>query len=209
MNKLIGIFGGTFDPIHYGHLRPALDVMQQVGLQQVRFIPNRLPPHREKPVLSDQQRVELVALAIADTPGFVLDDRELRRDGPSFMVDTLLSLQGDFSGSTLCLIMGMDAFNELPQWHRWQTILDLCHIIVTTRPDSQLAEFASQIPIATQISDNPQTLLQRPVGQILLQSVTQLNISASQIRQYLSSGQSTQYLLPETVREKLEQAYAR
>jgi len=208
MSKLIGILGGTFDPIHYGHLRPALDIMQQVGLDEVRFIPNRTPPHRDAPVLNDQQRAELVQLAIADTAGFVLDDRELQRTGPSYMVDTLQSLQNDFPDDTLCLILGMDAFNGLPQWHRWQSILELCHLIVTTRPGATLPDFASVAPIASCLSDLPQSLLQRPVGQILLQSVTQLDISASQIRRYLSTGQSTQYLLPETVRDKLEQAYA-
>ena len=111
MPRMIGIYGGTFDPIHYGHLRPALDVLQQTGLDEVRFIPNRAPPHRESPVLSDQQRAELVQLAIADTPEFVLDERELKREGPSYMVDTLQSLKDEFPEDTLCLIMGMDAFN--------------------------------------------------------------------------------------------------
>jgi len=208
MKKLIGILGGTFDPIHYGHLRPALDIMQQVGLAQVRFIPNCNPPHREMPVFDNQQRAELVQLAIKDTAGFVLDERELQRSGPSYMVDTLQSLKDDFPADTLCLILGMDAFNGLPQWHRWQSILELCHIIVTPRPGAQLPDFASVAPVASCLSDKPQSLLQRPAGQILLQSVTQLDISASQIRRYLSAGQSTQYLLPETVRDKLEQAYA-
>ena len=207
MNKLIGILGGTFDPIHYGHLRPALDIMQQVGLSEVRFIPNRSPPHREIPILSDKQRAELVQLAIIDTPKFVLDDRELHRDGPSYMVDTLQSLKDDFPDDILCLMMGLDAFNGLQQWHRWNSILELSHIIVTTRPGVEMAQFATQEAISLNLTDDPQSLLQRPAGQILLQSVTQLDISASQIRRYLSLGQSTQYLLPETVREKLEQAY--
>jgi nicotinate-nucleotide adenylyltransferase len=208
VSRLIGILGGTFDPVHYGHLRPALDILQQLGLAQVRFIPNRLPPHRETPLLSDQQRAELVQLAIQDTPGFVLDERELLREGPSYMVDTLQSLKADYPHDTLCLIVGMDAFNGLPQWHRWQSILELCHIVVTRRPKEKLADFASQMPFSACFCDQPKSLLQRPAGQILLQSVTQLDISASQIRRYLSRGQSTQYLLPETVRDKLEQAYA-
>jgi len=208
MNKLIGIMGGTFDPIHYGHLRPALDILQQVGLSEIRFIPNRIPPHRDAPRLSDQQRAELVQLAISDRAEFIFDGRELERDGPSFMVDTLHSLKGDFPDMTLCLIMGMDAFNGLPQWHRWQSILELCHIIVTTRPGAELPSFALEGPLAQNINTAPEALLQRSFGQILLQSVTQLDISASQIRNYLSLGQCTQYLLPETVRDKLEQAYA-
>jgi len=209
MGKLIGLFGGTFDPIHYGHLRPALDVMQAANLHEVRFIPNRVPPHRDSPVCSNQQRAELVQLAIADTPGFVLDQRELQREGPSYMVDTLKSLKQDFPEDFLCLIMGMDAFNGLPQWHRWQEILKLSHLIVTSRPGSELSDFASQSDIQKKISDDPKCLRERPVGEILLQSVTQLDISASLIRHLLSNRQSTQFLLPEAVREKLEQAYVR
>ena len=209
MAKLIGLFGGTFDPIHYGHLLPALEVMQAASLDEVRFIPNCVPPHRGEPLLSDLQRAELVQLAILDTPGFVLDQRELKRDGPSYMVDTLLSLQRDFPDSSLCLIMGMDAFNKLPQWHRWQTLFELCNLIVTSRPGSQLPDFADQTDMSQKISDDPKCLRQRPVGQILLQSVTQLDISASLIRQHLSNRQSIQFLLPEAVREKLEQAYVR
>lgn len=209
MTRLIGIFGGTFDPIHYGHLRPALDVMTHAGLHQVRFVPNRRPPHRESPVLTDQLRSQLVQLAVSDIEGFVLDERELQREGPSYMVDTLASLQAEFPDASLCLIMGMDAFNGLPQWYKWQSILELCHIIITTRPGSVLADFARQSPISTKISDDPQCLQQTPVGQILLQSVTQLDISASLIRQLLSKRQSIQFLLPEAVREELEQAYAR
>ncbi|VAW62423.1 Nicotinate-nucleotide adenylyltransferase [hydrothermal vent metagenome] len=209
MSRLTGVFGGTFDPIHYGHLRPALDVLQGAGLDEVRFIPNRLPPHRDAPYLNDPLRAELVQLAIAETPEFLLDKRELQRDGPSYMVDTLESLKSEFPADTLCLIMGMDAFNGLPQWHRWQTILELCHLIVTTRPGAERAAFAQQAAISARFSDDSRCLERRSAGQILLQSVTQLDISASRIRQSLRRGQSIQYLLPEALREKLEQAYAK
>lgn len=209
MPKLIGIMGGTFDPIHYGHLRPALDVMQQVALDQVRFIPNRVPPHRESPLLSDQQRSELVKLAIADTPGFVMDERELRRDGPSYMVDTLACLKQEFPDAHLCLIMGMDAFNGFQQWHRWEAILELCHLIVTTRPGADMLDEVSKSPLAGAVRQDPQCLQSTPAGQILLQCVTQLDISATQIRECLQSGRSIQFLLPEALREKLEIAYAR
>ncbi len=209
MGRLTGVFGGTFDPIHYGHLRPALDVMRQSGLDEVRFIPNRLPPHRDAPFLDNQLRAELVALAIAQTPGFVMDERELHRSGPSYMVDTLESLKSEFPEDTFCLIMGMDAFNGLTQWHRWQTMLELCHLIVTTRPGAELTGFSDQSELLTRLNEDPACLRSRSVGQILLQSVTQLDISASSIRRSLLCGQSIQYLLPEVLREKLEHAYAR
>ncbi len=209
MTRLLGILGGTFDPVHYGHLRPALDVMQQLGLDQVRFIPNRIPPHRQAPLLDDRQRAELVQLAIADTPGFLLDSRELERDGPSYMVDTLADLRQQFPNDTLCLIMGMDAYLGFQQWHRWEAILELCHLIVTTRPGFDRVDASASLPLANRLSQNPDVLRQTSSGQILLQCVTQLDISASQIRQYLEAGQSIQFLLPEVLREKLESAYAR
>ncbi len=209
MHKLIGIFGGTFDPVHYGHLRTALEIMQAAKLDEVRFIPNRYPPHREPPLLNDQQRAELVQLAIADMPGFVLDRRELQREGPSYMVDTLNSLKADEADCALCLMMGMDAFAGLTRWHRWQRLFELAHLIVMTRPGVDLPECAQQAEIQPRLTDDVCHLQQGTEGQILLQSVTQLDISASLIRQQLSMQRSTRFLLPDVVREKLEQAYAR
>lgn len=212
--KLIGILGGTFDPIHFGHLRPALDVMQDLGLSQVRFLPNNLPPHRQQPWLDSDTRRELVELAIADIPEFFLDDRELNRDGPSYMVDTLAELKSQFPEDALCLIMGMDAFQGFTQWRDWQTILKLCHLIVTTRPGAAMLDDGGpdfgehQDMIQSHIVSDPASLTQRQSGQILLQSVTLLDISATQIRESLNSGKSIRYLLPDNVREQLEARYA-
>jgi len=199
---MIGILGGTFDPVHFGHLRPALEVMQQVGLEQVRFLPNSIPPHRETPWLATEQRLELLKTAIDDQRGFVLDERELVREGRSYMVDTLDSLREDFSTQAICLIMGMDAFLGIRQWHQWQRLPDLCHIIATTRPGFSIDEAGiPELPFerASNVSD----LYQRSGGRFLLQSVTQLDISASRIRELLTNGQSARYLLPDEVNNKL------
>lgn len=219
MPKLIGILGGTFDPIHYGHLKPAQDVLQNVGLHQVRFLPNKNPPHRETPWLSGELRKHLVEISIADIPQFVLDDRELNREGPSYMVDTLAELKAEFADETLCLIMGMDAFDGFTQWHQWQSILNLCHLIITTRPgftvlDSHMASHYEasfgehQTMLQARMVKDANALQQRQHGQILLQSTTLLDISASQIRAALSCGKSIHNLLPENVREYLQQHYA-
>lgn len=206
MSKLIGILGGTFDPIHYGHLRPALEVMEQVGLDEVRFLPNCQPPHREQPWLAAATRKKLVQLAIADEPRFVLDERELNRDGPSFMVDTLADLRCDFPEATLCLLMGSDAFAGFTHWKEWQAILGLCHIIVMTRPGVELANLHSQpAPIPMCISHDARMLRNGPYGLILLQSVTPLDISASRIREYLRQGLSIRYLLPDSIIDFLGQ----
>ena len=199
---MIGVLGGTFDPVHYGHLRPALEVMQAIALQQVRFLPNRIPPHRETPWLNVANRLELLKTAIDDQPGFELDQRELLREGRSYMVDTLESLRADFPSHPVCLILGMDAFLGLKQWHQWQRIPQLCHLVVTTRPGfEQNKAFIQELPatLAATVSE----LTAEANGRILLQSVTQLDISASQIRAMLAKGQSVRYLLPDEVNNKL------
>jgi len=206
MAKLIGILGGTFDPIHYGHLRPALEVMEQVELDEVRFLPNRQPPHREQPWLDVATRKKLVQLAIADESRFVLDERELNRDGPSYMVDTLADLRCDFPEATLCLLMGSDAFAGFTHWKEWQAILGLCHIIVMTRPGVELANMHSQpVPTSACISHDARLLRNSPHGLILLQSVTPLDISASRIRECMRQGLSIRYLLPDSIYQYLGQ----
>lgn len=206
MSKLIGILGGTFDPVHYGHLRPALEVMEEAGLDEVRFLPNHQPPHREQPWLASATRKQLVQLAITDESRFVLDERELNRDGPSFMVDTLADLRCDFPEATLCLLMGSDAFAGFTHWKEWQAILGLCHLIVMTRPGFELASLPSQpLQISACISHDAHALRNSPHGLILLQSVTPLDISASRIRQCLRQGLSIRYLVPDSVIRFLNQ----
>lgn len=199
---MIGILGGTFDPVHFGHLRPALEVMQAIGLQQVRFVPNRIPPHRETPWLNVENRMELLKTAIDDQPGFELDQRELQREGHSYMVDTLESLRADFPSHPICLILGMDAFLGFKQWHQWQRIPELCHLVVTTRPGFELSSALIHELPATHVNTASE-LSEVAAGRILLQSVTQLDISASQIRAMLAKGQSVRYLLPDEVNNKL------
>jgi len=199
---MIGILGGTFDPVHFGHLRPALELMEVIGLQQVRFLPNRIPPHREAPWLNVENRLELLETAIDDQPGFELDQRELQREGHSYMVDTLESLRADFPSQPLCLILGMDAFLGLEQWHQWQRVPQLCHLLVTTRPGFELDNsFIRRLPVA--VATTSTELSQVDAGRILLQSVTQLDISASDIRLMMARGQSVRYLLPDEVNIKL------
>lgn len=174
-------------------------MLESLQLAEVRFIPCRIPAHRATPLITAEQRLELVQLAIADQPGFVADDRELRREGPSYMVDTLASLRADFGADTpLCLIVGADAFRGLSNWHRWQNLSDLAHIVMVQRPDVSpslppvLEEFT-----APRLIQEALALRQKPAGSILFQPVTQLDIAATQIRALLACGQSPRYLLPE------------
>ena len=130
----VGVFGGTFDPIHYGHLRTAFELLQALRLAEVRFIPCSDPPHRGKTYASAAERLRMVALAIDGQEGFVADDRELARGGPSYSIDTLLTLREEFPQRSLGLILGMDAFLGLHTWYRWDEILDVAHIVVAHRP---------------------------------------------------------------------------
>ena len=197
----IGILGGTFDPIHYGHLRSALELLGTLDLAEVRFVPCRIPAHRGTPLVTADQRMALVRLATADQPGFVADDRELLRDGPSYMFDTLLSLREEFGDDApLSLIVGTDAFRELHTWHRWRELTSLAHIVVMRRPGAlQSLPPVLEKFIAPRVIHDAFALRQKPAGGILFQPVTQLNISATQIRALLAHGQSPRYLLPDAV----------
>jgi len=199
---MIGIFGGTFDPVHYGHIKPALSVKHALHLEQLRFIPNREPPHRETPWLDVGQRLSLLKAALAEYEGVVVDERELEREGPSYMVDTLLSLKQDYPQQNFCLIIGMDAFIGINRWHRWHELFDLCHIVVTQRPgfnesavtedmDADDAGFLRQ-----RITRNISDLSLQPAGKILLQSVPQLDISSTMIRERLYSGEDVSQWMP-------------
>lgn len=196
---MIGLLGGTFDPVHYGHLRPALEVAELCDLAEVRFIPSASPPHRWKPQVPAEHRLKMVKLAIQGTDEFVVDDREYHRDGPSYAVDTLRSLRTQFGDSeSLALLMGQDAFQSFTDWREWQTILTLCHLIVTTRPgyrnEDSLADWLSP-----RLAENARQLHHQAAGKVLFQAVTRLEISATQIRQLLQQGRNCRYLLPDAV----------
>ncbi|MEZ5585335.1 MAG: nicotinate-nucleotide adenylyltransferase [Candidatus Competibacteraceae bacterium] len=198
--KPIGILGGTFDPVHYGHLRAALEVLEELGLAQIRFIPSRQPPHRNQPYATPEQRLTLLREAVAGQSGFVVDERELHRDGPSFMADTLLSLRAELGAQPLCLLLGMDAFNDLHHWHRWREIPDAAHIVVLYRPGYDLTHSQALGDLVMQRRiRHPHRLCEQPAGTILFQPITQLEISATRIRELLAQGRSPRYLMPDSV----------
>ncbi len=200
---MIGIFGGTFDPVHFGHLRPALEVKQALGLREMRLIPAFQPPHREAPVANPGQRLTMLRAAVGDEPDLLVDNREMRREGESYMVDTLASLREELGDEPLCLVLGSDAFLQLDSWHEWQQILELAHIVVTHRPGWQLdineASPALQALWHERQANDRDQLAASPAGNIFSQSVTPLDISATQIRELVAAGQNPRYLVPEPV----------
>ncbi|SFP20715.1 nicotinate-nucleotide adenylyltransferase [Pseudomonas borbori] len=200
MPKKIGIFGGTFDPVHIGHLRSALEVAEFMALDELRLIPSARPPHREAPQVSARDRLAMVELAVAGLPPLRVDDRELKRDKPSYSIDTLESLRSELAAADqLFLIIGWDAFCGLPSWHRWNELLEHCHILVLQRPDadSEAPETLRNLLAARSISDP--LSLEGPGGQISFIWQTPLAVSATQIRTLLASGKSVRFLLPDAV----------
>lgn len=194
---MIGVFGGTFDPVHIGHLRLATEVAETLGLSRVHLVPAAIPPHRGEPLLDAATRLDLVARSIADEPRFVLDDREHRRAGPSYTADTLAEFAAEFPGEPLVLMMGMDAFNGLPGWHEVERILDLAHVAVATRPGAVATGTAADWLVERRI--DPADLNSVPAGRIVPVAITRLDISATTLRELVDQGRSLRYLVPEPV----------
>jgi len=194
---MIGVFGGTFDPVHIGHLRLATEVAEAFDLSRVHLVPAAIPPHRGEPLLDPATRLDLVARSIADEPGFVLDDREHRRAGPSYTADTLDEFAAEYAGEPLVLMMGMDAFNGLPDWHEVERILETAHIAVATRPGSEATGTAAEWLAERRVE--PAELADAPTGRIVPVPITRLDISATTLRSLVEQGRSLRYLVPEPV----------
>jgi nicotinate-nucleotide adenylyltransferase len=198
----IGIFGGTFDPIHYGHLRTAFEMLQALRFSEVRFIPSGDPPHRGKTYASAKLRLEMVAAATGRESRFCVDDRELRRDGPSYTVDTLASIRQEQPEAALGLILGMDAFLGLCNWHRWEEILGYAHIVVAHRPGWRAPDMG---PLGELIDEHGthrvDDLHEQTAGRIHIHAVTQLEISSTEIRELVLAGRDPRFLMPDVVRD--------
>lgn len=202
----LGIFGGTFDPIHYGHLRTAFELMQALRLDELRFMPTGLPPHRDPPVASNDVRLAMVKAATEAQAGFIVDDRELRREGPSYSVDTLSALRAEYPHRAFCLIVGMDAFIGLPKWYQWRQILELSHIVVAHRPGWRTPTLG---PLGELLVDrgtaNIADLHDSIAGRIYIHPVTQLEISSSALRELIRRGGDPRFLMPDSVRKIIEE----
>ena len=196
----IGVLGGTFDPVHIGHLRGGLEVAELMQLDELRLTPNARPPHRDTPQVSALDRLAMVECAVAGVATLVVDSRELQRDTPSYTIDTLELMRAELAADDqLFLLLGWDAFCGLPMWHRWEEILQHCHILVLQRPDadSEPPDALRNLLAARSVSDP--LALKGPGGQIAFVWQTPLAVSATQIRQLLASGKSVRYLVPDAV----------
>jgi len=209
MSKLHALFGGTFDPIHYGHLRPVEALAGQIGLKKVTLLPNNVPPHRPQPQASAAQRVAMLQCAIADRPLFDIDTRELARSTPSWTVATLEALRAERGAQQpLGFIIGQDSLLTLHKWHRWQDLLSLCHLLVCKRPGyaTQLETPALQQWLVAHQAQDPQQLHHAPAGYIWLADTPLFDISATEIRQRRHAGQPCTDLLPDAVIAYIDRA---
>jgi len=203
---VVGLLGGTFDPIHYGHLRLAEELAEVLNIGQVRFIPAGHPPHRGQPRAAAVHRLEMARRAVAGNPRFLLDAREITKTGPCYSVDTLTALRAELPPATsLVLFVGGDAFLGLTTWHGWRQLFDLAHIAVAHRPGYSLASWEDALPypfltlLSTRRCEHPAEIAEKPAGRVFLHTITQLDISASQIRDRALRGKSLRYLLPDSV----------
>ncbi len=198
--RRIGVLGGTFDPVHIGHLRGALEVAELMQLDELRLMPNARPPHRSAPQVSALDRLAMVECAVAGVATLKVDARELQRDKPSYTIDTLELMRAELAADDqLFLLLGWDAFCGLPTWHRWEELLQHCHILVLQRPDadSEPPDALRNLLAARSVSDP--LALQGASGQIAFVWQTPLAVSATQIRQLLASGKSVRFLVPDAV----------
>jgi nicotinate-nucleotide adenylyltransferase len=199
-SRAIGIFGGTFDPVHFGHLRAATEAAEKLPLEQFRLLPAGSPPHRSSTFASAEHRLAMLSLATAAYPELVVDDREIRRCGESYMVDTLVEIRAEAGDSPLVLMVGQDAVNQLDSWHEWRRLFDLAHLVVMRRPGSR-HHYSGELfeVLQPRMTEDPDFLTQSPAGMVLPLEVTQLEISSTGIRQLFKTGKSPRFLLPESV----------
>ena len=195
---MVGVFGGTFDPIHRGHLRTVSEVRVQLGLSRVLVIPVNIPPHRPTPMAAPRHRISMIQLAIKHMPQLECDDREMRRGGTSYTVFTVQELRQEFGEIPLCLILGLDSFLDLPNWYRWSEILDYVHIIVMRRPGWELPP---SLPDwwSHAVEENPLDLKKKPYGSVYCMSVPPVDITSTGIRNQLLFNSHIKNALPSSV----------
>lgn len=204
-HRALGILGGTFDPIHMGHLRMALEIYEALDLVKIHLIPCLQPVHRKLPIATPEQRLEMVRCAIANEPALMVDDREILRNEPSYMIDTLKSIREELPETPLCLLLGIDAFLGFTSWNRWEEIAEMAHLVIAHRPQYRIPE-TGQITelLKSHLQHNTSYVHENMGGGIILHPITSLDISATEIRKQIAMGKSPRYLMPDNVYEYIK-----
>lgn len=196
----VGIFGGTFAPIHNGHLRLALELRERLGLDHVHLIPSAQPPHRDAPGISAQRRFDWVRLACGSEPGLIADDRELRRQGRSYTYDTLVGLRAEMPDAALVLLLGDDAANQFHTWHRWREIPALAHLVFAERPYETAAPASELMALLRgRRAADASALRAQPAGLYMTAPLPPLAISSTRVRGLLKARRSVRGLVPQAV----------
>ena len=208
---MIAIYGGTFDPIHLGHLRSAMEVTEALGLDELRLVPAFIPPLKPAPNCTPQQRLRMLRLGIAGKDALVIDERELKQPGRSYSVDTLLSIRAEIGHrDSLVMVMGCDVFARLDTWRDWRRLTDLAHLVILERPG--FAALAGHIAGHTDVSrwakykwtKRREDLQTKSCGCIYGLRLSQLEISASMIRSRIGANKNVDFLMPENVAEYIQ-----
>ncbi|XOV85875.1 MAG: nicotinate-nucleotide adenylyltransferase [Pseudomonadota bacterium] len=195
----MAVLGGTFDPVHFGHLRSAVEVREALGVARIKLIPSFSPPHRNEPASSARDRLAMLRAATADHAYIEVDDREIRREGRSFTIDTLRSIREELGDSiSLAMVLGVDAFVLLDSWKAWRHLTDTAHLVVLDRPRADQRKMSAELKhfFDSRFVDDPGRLASEPCGLVCRLSLTQLDISSSRIREILRAGLSADYLMP-------------
>lgn len=206
LQQALGIFGGTFDPVHKGHIIPLKQAASLAGINQVKLIPCFVSPLKSSPQVNAKHRLQMLQLVCNDEPLFSIDDREVKSGQSCYSVDTLSSLRTELPNTPLCFFMGMDSLISLPSWHRWQDLVKLCHIIVCRRAgyEQTLPEPVQQL-IEMHQTDNKITLQNELCGKIFIAETDNLAISATEIRHQLARGTCPSQLLNKAVETYIQQ----
>lgn len=207
----IGVLGGTFDPIHFGHLRFAQEAGETLQLGQVRLVPSGTPPHRALPQATAADRLAMARLAVAGNPLLAVDEREMRREGPCYTVDTLEELRRELGAAqSICLLLGADAFLDFASWRRWHEIFRLAHLVIAHRPGFSLDAWCERLPqplareYGARLLEQPRAVHLEPAGGVAVIPITALDISATAIRRGIRAGSSPRYLLPDSVLDYIQ-----
>lgn len=201
----IGILGGSFDPVHNGHLHIATQVQRLTHMEEIRFIPCKIPLLKPATQAATDDRFEMLNLAIAHHTTWYADDREIIRETPSYMIETLMSLRAEYPTTSLNLILGWDAFQDIFRWHQWAELIDYANFVVVNRAeveatlDEELAAYVNRFLI-----DNPAAIVDHPFGKIALLSCTELPISSRSIREKIHNGEEFKSLVPEKVYQYIQ-----
>jgi len=204
-SSTLGVFGGSFDPVHLGHLHSMWELQLHLSLDTIHFIPCAQSPLKQQSLASAEHRIAMLKLAIRGQPKWQVDDREIQRQGASYTIDTLKSLKQDFPQHNLCLIFSMDVAVDLPKWHKWEELFDYANIIILSRPEFLLPEASWVQDLKKRTLANSSELRTKKSGGVWWQTTTALNISATEIRNLCKKQQPPPYLLQHDVWQYIQQ----